>query len=121
MPSLAVWDAIPISRAPSCRAAPRTSSAGQTSRRRPWTPSAQGLQPIEVYKVSEVYFVLDGNHRVSIARQEGWKTIQAHVIEIQTDIPLTPDVQPDELIVKAEYAGFLDTDRIEQITENRST
>jgi nucleotide-binding universal stress UspA family protein len=54
-----------------------------------------------------VYFVLDGNHRVSIARQEGSKTIQAHVIEIQTDIPLTPDVQPDELIVKAEYANFL--------------
>jgi nucleotide-binding universal stress UspA family protein len=71
-------------------------------------PLGQGLQPIEVYKVSDVYFVLDGNHRVSIARQEGWKTIQAHVIEIQTDIPLTPDIQPDELIVKAEYAGFLD-------------
>jgi hypothetical protein len=67
-----------------------------------------GLQPIEVYKVSEVYFVLDGNHRVSIARQEGWKTMQAHVIEIQTDIPLAPDMRPDELIVKAEYADFLE-------------
>jgi nucleotide-binding universal stress UspA family protein len=66
-----------------------------------------GLDPVEVYKVSEVYFVMDGNHRVSIARQEGWKSIEAHVIEIQTDIPLTPDVQPDELIVKAEYADFL--------------
>src|SRR5688572_24943850 len=32
-------------------------------------PLGEGLQPIEVYKVSEVYFVLDGNHRVSIARQ----------------------------------------------------
>jgi nucleotide-binding universal stress UspA family protein len=71
-------------------------------------PVGEGLQPIEVYKVSEVYFVLDGNHRVSIARQEGWKTIEAHVIEIQTDIPLSPNVQPDELIVKAEYADFLD-------------
>src|SRR5690349_19365704 len=30
-------------------------------------PVGEGLQPIEVYKVSEVYFVLDGNHRVSIA------------------------------------------------------
>jgi nucleotide-binding universal stress UspA family protein len=71
-------------------------------------PLGLGLQPIEVYKVSDVYFVLDGNHRVSIARQEGWKSIQGHVIEIQTDIPLTPDLQPDELIVKAEYANFLD-------------
>lgn len=71
-------------------------------------PVGAGLEHIEVYKVSEVYFVLDGNHRVSIARQEGQKTIQAHVIEIQTDIPLMPDVQPDELIAKAEYADFLD-------------
>jgi nucleotide-binding universal stress UspA family protein len=70
-------------------------------------PVGMGLDHIEVYKVSEVYFVLDGNHRVSIARQEGSKTIQAHVIEIQTNIPLTPDIQPDELIVKAEYADFL--------------
>jgi nucleotide-binding universal stress UspA family protein len=67
-----------------------------------------GLEPVEVYKVSEVYFVLDGNHRVSIARQEGWKQIEAHVIEIQTDIALTPDVRPEELIVKAEYADFLE-------------
>ena len=71
-------------------------------------PVSEGLKPIEVYKVSDVYFVVDGNHRVSIARQEGWKSIEAHVIEIQTDIPLTPDVQPEELIVKAEYADFLE-------------
>jgi nucleotide-binding universal stress UspA family protein len=67
-----------------------------------------GLDPIEVYKVSDVYFVVDGNHRVSIAWQEGWKTLEAHVIEIQTDIPLTREIQPDELIVKAEYANFLE-------------
>ncbi|HEX2994921.1 MAG TPA: universal stress protein [Anaerolineales bacterium] len=71
-------------------------------------PAGGGLEVIEVYKVSEVYFVMDGNHRVSIAHQEGWKSIEAHVIEIQTDIPLTPDIQPDELIIKAEYARFLE-------------
>ena len=78
-------------------------------------PVGEGLQPVEVYKVSEVYFVIDGNHRVSIARQEGVKTIEAHVIEIQTDVPLTPDIQPEQLIVKAEYADFL-----EQTGLNRS-
>jgi nucleotide-binding universal stress UspA family protein len=71
-------------------------------------PVSTGLPPIEVYKVSEVYFVIDGNHRVSVAQQEKWKAIEAHVIEIQTDIPLTPNVQPDELIIKAEYANFLE-------------
>ena len=29
----------------------------------------KGLPPIEVYQVGKVYFVLDGNHRVSVARR----------------------------------------------------
>ncbi len=71
-------------------------------------PGGVGLPPIEVYKVGEVYFVLDGNHRVSIARKEGFQHIEAHIIEVKTDVPLTPDVQPDDLIIKAEYADFLE-------------
>ncbi len=70
-------------------------------------PNSMGLPPIDVYQVGEVYFVLDGNHRVSVARQEGFSHIQAHVIEVKTDIPLTPDLRPDDLIIKAEYAEFL--------------
>ena len=80
-------------------------------------PVSMGLPPIDVYKVSEVYFVIDGNHRVSVARQENWKTIEAHVIEIQTDVPLTPDVQPDELIIKAEYVDFLDQTGLSRLPE----
>ena len=67
-----------------------------------------GLPAIDVYKVGEVYFVIDGNHRVSIARQEGAKTIEAHVIEVKTSIPLTPDVRAEDLIIKSEYAEFLE-------------
>lgn len=66
-----------------------------------------GLPPIEVYQIDQVYFVLDGNHRVSVARQLGARYIQAYVTEIETAVPLEPDVQPDDLIVKAEYAAFL--------------
>lgn len=66
-----------------------------------------GLPPIEVYKVGEVYFVVDGNHRVSISRQEGLKTIEARVIEFKTDVTLTPETDLDDLIVKAEYIEFL--------------
>ena len=29
-----------------------------------------GLPPIDVFKVGDVYFVADGNHRVSVARAE---------------------------------------------------
>ncbi len=70
-------------------------------------PVGAGLDPIEVYKVGEAYFVLDGNHRVSVARLDGAHFIDAHVIEVKTDVPITPDIQPDDLIIKAEYADFL--------------
>ena len=76
------------------------------------------LPPIEVYKVGEVYFVVDGNHRVSIARQEKLLTIEAHVIEFQTEIKLTPDVQPDDLIIKAEYVEFLNETRLHETRPN---
>ncbi len=78
-------------------------------------PGGAGLPPIDVYQVGDVYFVLDGNHRVSVARQEGFKFIEAHVIEVKSDIPLTPDVQPDDLIIKAEYAEFLEETNIAQL------
>jgi nucleotide-binding universal stress UspA family protein len=77
-----------------------------------------GLPPIEVYQVGEVYFVIDGNHRVSIARQEGFDSIEARVIEVKTNIPLTSDIQPDDLIIKAEYADFLDVTRIMDLRPN---
>jgi nucleotide-binding universal stress UspA family protein len=69
--------------------------------------SMEGLPPIEVYQVGDVYFVRDGNHRVSVARDLGASHIQAYVTEVQTDVPMTPDVRPDDLILKAEYADFL--------------
>jgi hypothetical protein len=67
-----------------------------------------GLPPIEVYQIGQVYFVLDGNHRVSVARQKGVRYLDACVTELLTQVPLSPDDKPDGLIVKAEYAEFLD-------------
>ncbi len=67
-----------------------------------------GTPPIEVYQIGDAYFVLDGNHRVSVARQLGAATIQAYVTEVKTRVPFSPDTQPDQLILKAEYADFLE-------------
>jgi nucleotide-binding universal stress UspA family protein len=77
-----------------------------------------GMPPIDVYQVGGVYFVLDGNHRVSIARQAGMDFIDANVIELQTSVPLTPELQPDELIVKAEYADFLAQTHLAELRPN---
>jgi hypothetical protein len=69
--------------------------------------TGKGFPPIDVYKIDQVYFVKDGNHRVSVARALEWDTIQAHVTELPTSISLAPDVEPDELLIKEECAYFL--------------
>jgi len=73
-----------------------------------------GLPPIELYKVGDAYFVKDGNHRVSVARHFGAKSIEAYVWEYETKVggvPTHADV--DDLIVKAEYRAFLDRTRLD--------
>ena len=79
------------------------------------SPSGTGLEPIRVYEIGDVYFVLDGNHRVSIARQMGIETIEAYVTEIKTRVPLSPDDSPEDIILKAEYARFLTETQFDKI------
>ncbi len=66
-----------------------------------------GLPPVDLYLIDEVYFVSDGHHRVSVAKEIGADTIQAYVTEIRSDIPLAVDASREDLILKAEYADFL--------------
>jgi nucleotide-binding universal stress UspA family protein len=79
------------------------------------TSDLVGLPPIEVYQMGDVYFVLDGNHRVSVARQLGATTIQAYVTKLRTRVPLTPDMEPDDLIIKEEYADFLERTALDEL------
>jgi len=45
------------------------------------------LPPIDVYRVGDLHFVMDGHHRVSVAAATGQKTIEAHVTEVLTRTP----------------------------------
>ncbi len=76
--------------------------------------TGKGFPPIDVYKIDQVYFVKDGNHRVSVARDLGWETIQAHVTELPSPISLDPDVGPDELLIKEECAYFLEKTQLDK-------
>jgi hypothetical protein len=49
--------------------------------------SGQELPPIKVRRVGDMYFVVDGHHRVSAARQLGLTTLDAFVTEIVTRVP----------------------------------
>jgi hypothetical protein len=70
------------------------------------------LPPIDVYKVDETYYVIDGHHRVSVARNLGRPTINARVINVRTRAPLGPDTDPEALLNAAEYAAFLDSTQL---------
>jgi nucleotide-binding universal stress UspA family protein len=74
-----------------------------------------GVPPIEVYQIGEAYFVKDGNHRVSVARQLEIPTIEAYVTEVRTRVPLGADDDPEEIILKARYANFLEQTNIDKI------
>lgn len=70
--------------------------------------SLEGPPPIELYKVGDTYFVRDGNHRVSVARELDAKTILAHVVELPTTVPLRPKMSERQLEAAEAYANFLD-------------
>jgi hypothetical protein len=49
---------------------------------------ASVLPPIELYQLGETYWVKDGNHRVSVAREQGQDDIDAYVIELHVPVPI---------------------------------
>jgi hypothetical protein len=73
------------------------------------------LPPVELYKLGEIYFVKDGNHRISVARERGQVFIDAYVTQIEISVRLTPDLRMDELAMKKEYAVFLMHTGLERI------
>lgn len=73
------------------------------------------LPPVQLYKVGDAYFVKDGNHRVSVAKEKGMLYIDAEVIECDTNVPLQPDTDPRDLIRMAEYARFLEQTDLDKL------
>ncbi|HEY8761729.1 MAG TPA: ParB/RepB/Spo0J family partition protein [Candidatus Dormibacteraeota bacterium] len=73
------------------------------------------LPPIDVYKVGDSYYVIDGHHRVSVARSLGRDRINARVIEVRTTAPLGPEIESATLLRAAEYRQFLETTRLHEL------
>jgi hypothetical protein len=70
------------------------------------------LPPVKLYKVGDAYFVVDGNHRVSVARELGREFIDAEVQECRVSVPITPDIEADDLEVIGERAEFVERTRL---------
>nr|AGS53902.1 hypothetical protein [uncultured bacterium contig00078] len=55
------------------------------------------LPPIALYEIGGVYFVRDGNHRVSVAKAQGVEFIDADVTSLTTEINIKPSMTTDDL------------------------
>jgi len=73
------------------------------------------LPPVELYKLGEIYFVADGNHRVSVARYAGQLDIEARVTELTIDVPLTPKLKLADLVRKEEQSDFFEWTNLAQL------
>ena len=73
------------------------------------------LPPVQVYKVDSAYFVKDGNHRVSVAKEMGMEYIDAEVIECPTRVPLGNVTSQQALLRLAEYARFLEQTQLDRL------
>lgn len=78
------------------------------------------LPPIKLYRLGNAYFVRDGNHRVSVAKEQGREFIDAEVTEIKTSIPVTADMTCKDLVrivVEHERQSFLDFTKLDQFRD----
>jgi hypothetical protein len=69
---------------------------------------AEELPPISLYKIGDAYFVQDGNHRVSVARQIGVEMIDAEVIELRSRVPIDSALTARDLLHKIEQRHVLE-------------
>lgn len=73
------------------------------------------LPPVDLYKIGDVYFVKDGNHRVSVARDRNQTDIDAYVTEIDIPFRLTPDMDIDSVNQEKAHAQFRQDTRLDEL------
>ncbi|MFW5800734.1 MAG: transcriptional regulator [Spirochaeta sp.] len=70
------------------------------------------LPAIQLYEIGGVYFVRDGNHRVSVAAMQGVMAIDAEVISLSSEVTIHPDMTKDDLrnaVIEYEKKQFYET------------
>jgi hypothetical protein len=69
---------------------------------------ASDFPPIVVFRVGEVYFVVDGHHRVAVAKQREIEYIDAEITELDSRWPLDADVDMADVIHREQYQIFME-------------
>ncbi len=73
----------------------------------------EGFPTVELYEVGNAYFVLDGHHRVSVIRAMNTPSIEAHVREFISDVPIGSDDSIEELVLRRGRLDFLEATALE--------
>lgn len=76
------------------------------------------LPPVTLYEVGGVYFVRDGNHRVSVGKLQGVEFIDAEVISLGTRVRLKPGMTRGQLraaVINLEREEFFKHTRLEEL------
>lgn len=68
----------------------------------------ESLPPVSLYKIGDAYFVNDGNHRVSVARQQGVEVLDADVVELRSRVPVDSALTAEDLLHKLEHRHLLE-------------
>jgi hypothetical protein len=54
--------------------------------------SGRGMDPVELYRCGGQYYVLDGRHRIAVARALGERSILANITEVRLTHPRVPAI-----------------------------
>jgi ParB-like nuclease family protein len=70
---------------------------------------------IVVHKLGDAYFVIDGHHRVAVARSRGMETIDAEVTELRARWQLGPDADIVELMHAEQHRIFMEESGLAEV------
>lgn len=74
------------------------------------------LPPVVLYKIGQVYFVVDGHHRVSVAREQGQEFIEAEVRECATRVNVTiENLRPEDIEILSEKVDFMERTSLDKL------
>jgi len=85
---------------------PRNESLHPGLRRIRELAESEGFPPVELYRVGNAYFVVDGHHRISVARTMDAGTIEARVREFPSKVDIGPDDSLESILAKAGAHNF---------------
>jgi hypothetical protein len=70
--------------------------------------------PITVFELDGSYFVVDGHHRVAVARQRGIDYIDAEITRLRSRWPLPPDADFGRIIMEEQRRQFMEDSGLER-------